>query len=125
MTPLEPREADGVRVWMEGPVARVAMARPEKRNAQSMRMLYALNAAFDAAMADDKIRVVVLSGDGPHFSAGPDLSDLPAGRPRRPQGGLGAGHHAAWRLRRARRGGLAGGRGGDLPGAPPPLARPA
>jgi enoyl-CoA hydratase len=46
-----------------------------------MRMLYALNAAFDAAMDDDEIRVVVLSGDGPHFSAGHDLSDLPAGPP--------------------------------------------
>src|SRR4051795_11319473 len=81
MTPLEPREADGVRVWTEGPVARVAMARPEKRNAQDMRMLYALNAAFDAAMADDEIRGVVLSGDGPHFSAGHDLSDNAFGPP--------------------------------------------
>ena len=81
MTPLEPLNHDGVRVWAEGAIARVAMARPEKRNAQDMRMLYALNAAFDAAMDDDEVRVVVLSGDGPHFSAGHDLGERPAGPP--------------------------------------------
>src|SRR2546421_407666 len=47
---------DGVRAWSEGPVARVAMARPEKRNAQEERMLHALDAAFAAAAADDDAR---------------------------------------------------------------------
>lgn len=83
MTAFAAREADGVRVWADGAVARVAMARPEKRNAQDRRMLYALNAAFDMAMEDAGIRVVVLSGDGPHFCSGHDLDDLDAPPPAR------------------------------------------
>jgi enoyl-CoA hydratase len=65
-----------VRTWSEGAVARVAMARPEKRNAQDTAMLRALDEAFAAAMADDDVRVVVLSGDGPHFCSGHDLGEL-------------------------------------------------
>jgi enoyl-CoA hydratase len=65
-----------VRAWTEGAVARVAMARPEKRNAQDTAMLRALDDAFSAAMDDDAVRVVVLSGDGPHFCAGHDLGAL-------------------------------------------------
>jgi enoyl-CoA hydratase len=76
MTRLADSERDGVRVWSEGAVARVAMARPDRRNAQDLPMLYALNAAFDAAMDDDEVRVVVLSGDGPHFCSGHDLYGL-------------------------------------------------
>jgi enoyl-CoA hydratase len=76
MTSFPSRDADGVRCWPEGAVARVAMARPDRRNAQDLPMLYALNAAFDAAMDDDEIRVVVLSGDGPHFCSGHDLYGL-------------------------------------------------
>jgi enoyl-CoA hydratase len=65
-----------VRTWTDGAVARVAMARPEKRNAQDTAMLRALDDAFSAAMDDDAVRVVVLSGDGPHFCAGHDLGAL-------------------------------------------------
>jgi enoyl-CoA hydratase len=61
-------------------VARVVLARPEVRNAQDRRMTYELNAAFDRAAQDDAVKVVVLAGDGPHFSAGHDLRDrTPAG----------------------------------------------
>lgn len=66
------------RVRVERPatgVLRVVLARPEARNAQDRRLLYELNGAFDAAMADDDVRVVVLAADGPDFSAGHDLRD--------------------------------------------------
>jgi enoyl-CoA hydratase len=56
-------------------VARVVLARPETRNAQDKRMLYELNAAFDRAMHDDAVRVVILAADGPDFSSGHDLRD--------------------------------------------------
>lgn len=56
-------------------VARIVLARPEKRNAQNTRMLYELNAAFEAAAVDDTVKVVVLAADGAHFSAGHDLAE--------------------------------------------------
>jgi enoyl-CoA hydratase len=54
-------------------VARVVMHRPEARNAQNLQMTYDLNAAFDRAMADDAVKVVILAGADPHFSSGHDL----------------------------------------------------
>lgn len=65
-----------VRIRVERPaegVCRVTLAWPERRNAQDRNMLYALNDAFDEAMADDEVRVVILAADGPHFSSGHDL----------------------------------------------------
>ncbi|WP_047310031.1 enoyl-CoA hydratase [Rhodopseudomonas palustris] len=54
-------------------VARIVMNRPEARNAQNLQMTYDLNAAFDDAVRDDSVKVIILAGAGPHFSAGHDL----------------------------------------------------
>lgn len=56
-----------------GGVARITMNRPRYRNAQSRRLLELLDDAFDTAMADENVRVVVLFGAGEHFSSGHDL----------------------------------------------------
>jgi enoyl-CoA hydratase len=58
-----------------GAIARITMSRPEVRNAQNRLMTYELDAAFGAAAADPDVKVVILAGDGPHFSAGHDLKD--------------------------------------------------
>jgi enoyl-CoA hydratase len=63
-------------VPVEG-VAVVTLARPEARNAQNVAMLHEVDDAFTRASADDDIRVIVLAADGPHFSAGHDLSEYP------------------------------------------------
>ncbi|MEM8768249.1 MAG: enoyl-CoA hydratase [Pseudomonadota bacterium] len=55
-------------------VARIVLNRPEVANAQSYEMLYALNDAFDRAVADDDVRVIILAANGKHFSSGHDLS---------------------------------------------------
>jgi len=55
-------------------VARIMLARPEVRNAQNTQMLYEVDAALDAAMQDDSVGVVIIGADGPHFSAGHDIS---------------------------------------------------
>lgn len=55
-------------------IARVTLNRPDKANAQSYEMLYALNDAFDRAVADDDVRVIVLAAAGRHFSSGHDLA---------------------------------------------------
>jgi enoyl-CoA hydratase len=54
-------------------VVRLVQNRPEARNAQNLQLTYDLNAAFDRAAADDDVKVIILSGSGPHFSSGHDL----------------------------------------------------
>ena len=60
-------------------VARITLARPEKRNAQDPRMLYEIDRAFTAAGVDAAVKVVILAADGPDFSSGHDLSDMTGG----------------------------------------------
>jgi methylglutaconyl-CoA hydratase len=59
-----------LRVERDGAVLRVAMARPERRNAFDASLIDELAAAF-ADVGD--ARCVVLSGDGASFSAGADV----------------------------------------------------
>ena len=54
-------------------IALLTLNRPKYRNAQSWRLLDALDAAFDRAMADAEVRAVVVRGAGEHFSSGHDL----------------------------------------------------
>jgi len=71
---LEPFET--VRYEVDGPVCTITLDRPESANAQNTRLIDELDAAFDRADADDDVRVVVLAGEGKHFSAGHDLKEL-------------------------------------------------
>jgi enoyl-CoA hydratase len=57
----------------DGQIARVMLNRPEARNAQNRGMLVELNEAMLRAEADDQVRVVILGGMGPMFSAGHDM----------------------------------------------------
>lgn len=59
-----------LRVERDGPVLRVTMARPERRNAFDAALIAELADAF-ADVGD--ARAVVLAGDGPSFSAGADV----------------------------------------------------
>jgi enoyl-CoA hydratase len=55
-------------------VALITLNRPEQRNAQNAELLKALDEAFDRAVEDSEVRVIVLKANGKHFSAGHDLS---------------------------------------------------
>ncbi|HEV7641744.1 MAG TPA: enoyl-CoA hydratase-related protein [Gaiellaceae bacterium] len=59
-----------LRIDRDGDVLRIAMARPERRNAFDAALIEELAAAF-AEVGD--ARAVVLTGDGPSFSAGADV----------------------------------------------------
>lgn len=63
-----------VRVERDGPVARVTIDRPARRNAVDLPTLAALRAAVDAAAGDAAVRVLVLTGSGDAFCAGADLA---------------------------------------------------
>ncbi len=54
-------------------VAQVTMARPAVFNAFDEAMIAELDAAFAQLADDDGVRVIVLAGEGRHFSAGADL----------------------------------------------------
>jgi hypothetical protein len=54
-------------------VAQVTMSRPAVFNAFDEAMIGELDAAFAQLEADPAVRVIVLAGEGRHFSAGADL----------------------------------------------------
>ncbi|MEU6577271.1 enoyl-CoA hydratase [Streptomyces sp. NPDC046805] len=54
-------------------VATITLNRPEVRNAQNGKLLYALDRAFQRFAFDDEAKVAILAGNGPHFSSGHDL----------------------------------------------------
>ena len=54
-------------------VAQVTMARPAVFNAFDETMIGELDEAFAQLIADNTVRVIVLAGEGKHFSAGADL----------------------------------------------------
>ncbi len=56
-----------------GPVLKITVNRPEVLNAQSRIMREELDDAFNRAVDDDSVRVIILAGSGRHFSAGHDL----------------------------------------------------
>ncbi|MDE2416078.1 MAG: enoyl-CoA hydratase/isomerase family protein, partial [Comamonadaceae bacterium] len=58
---------------VEGGIATVTMNRPGFNNAQNSQMTYALDEAFYRAVSDDAVKVIVLRGEGKHFSAGHDI----------------------------------------------------
>ncbi len=76
MSPAATEPQPPVLYEVRGPVATVTMNRPGVANAQNSEMIDAIDAAFDAADADDGVRVVILAGAGRHFSSGHDLKAL-------------------------------------------------
>ncbi|MCA9571277.1 MAG: enoyl-CoA hydratase/isomerase family protein, partial [Myxococcales bacterium] len=74
----------------------ITLDRPEARNAYSDAMIDALCAALDDAEDDDDVRVVVLRGAGPSFSAGGDLKAM------QERSGMFAGDSARLRVAYAR-----------------------
>jgi enoyl-CoA hydratase len=63
----------------DGTIAVITLNRPEHRNPQNRGLLVELGEAFLRAEADDTVRVVVLRGAGPSFSAGHDMGRVHAG----------------------------------------------
>ena len=57
-------------------IATVTLNRPEKRNPLSLALMEELIATFRAIGARRDVAVVILTGNGPAFSAGHDLSEM-------------------------------------------------
>ncbi|WP_201931805.1 crotonase/enoyl-CoA hydratase family protein [Nocardioides donggukensis] len=64
---------------LNGQALLITIDRPERRNAFDGATARALEAAIDEYEADDELRVAVLTGAGPTFSAGQDLKAAAVG----------------------------------------------
>lgn len=76
--------AAGLAVEVDDAVATITLSKPERRNSQTPRMWHALEAV--GAALPDAVRVVVVRGEGPSFSAGIDTrlltgEDVPGEEP--------------------------------------------
>lgn len=71
---MSPESSTHLRLERRGPVLRIALARSEVRNAFNDALIADLTRAFREIAEDASVRAVVLSGDGPAFCAGADVS---------------------------------------------------
>jgi len=60
-------------ITRHGPVAEICMHRPEVHNAFDARLIAELTSVLESLGTDTGVRVVMLAGTGPSFSAGADL----------------------------------------------------
>ena len=65
-----------VKVTVEESVATVTLARSAKRNALTSEMILECQEALEQAMADKDVRGIIVTGEGPVFSAGVDISEF-------------------------------------------------
>jgi enoyl-CoA hydratase/carnithine racemase len=60
----------------EGPVLRLQINRPEKKNALTLEMYGQMTSALEAADRDPTVRVILIHGSGDSFTSGNDLQDF-------------------------------------------------
>ena len=65
-----------VLVERSGPIARVILDRPERRNPLSLQMMREATAAIRELGADQSCGVVVITGSGPALSAGHEIGEM-------------------------------------------------
>src|SRR5262245_40066251 len=70
--------SSGIAIEREGPVAHLWLDRPDRHNALSVDLAQGLSESLHALGHDESVRVVVLGGRGPSFSAGADIGALKA-----------------------------------------------
>ncbi|HEX8119828.1 MAG TPA: enoyl-CoA hydratase/isomerase family protein [Solirubrobacteraceae bacterium] len=68
--------ASPLRTEIDGALAVLTLDRPEKRNALSIALRYALADALDALAADEAVHAAVLTGAGSAFCAGVDVTQF-------------------------------------------------
>ncbi len=77
------RHSDGIRLSIEGPIARIRIDRQRRRNALGLQDWQDLAQNLREADSFPDVRAIVLSGAGSHFGAGNDIAELAGlrGRP--------------------------------------------
>ena len=88
---LERAARHGVTLEMQGAVAVITLRRPAKRNALSDTLIEAIRDTFQNL--PEEARAAVISGEGEHFCAGLDLSEL-----QERDAGQGVLHSRSWHV---------------------------
>lgn len=76
MSAAEQSDAPLLEISDAGGVRHITLNRPRARNALSIGLMTALEAALDEAATAENVNVLVLSGAGPGFCAGHDLKEI-------------------------------------------------
>ncbi|MPM74921.1 2,3-dehydroadipyl-CoA hydratase [bioreactor metagenome] len=71
-------ETGELTLQIHGATALITIDHPRKRNAMTTQMWSAWPALMERVVADDSVRVVVVTGAAGHFCAGADISELDA-----------------------------------------------
>lgn len=71
---------DHIAVTIDGGIAEIRFARPEKKNAITAAMYAAMRDALLGCAVEDSVRVVLFTAEGDSFTAGNDLADFMAPR---------------------------------------------
>jgi len=83
---MESTVFENVEYELRAPTAWITVCRPEKLNALNRRTVEEIVAALEQALADDSVRVVVLTGDGEKaFVAGADIEEMSKLSPQQAQ----------------------------------------
>ena len=75
-TTSDPSEFEQLIYEEEGPVVRVTLNRPRRRNALSMQLSAELMTVLERVRASETARVLVISGAGETFCAGDDITEM-------------------------------------------------
>lgn len=94
ITNLAEKLPKSLSVEAHGPVLKVTLCRPEKRNALDLETVKGLETVFTELPAE--VSVVVLTGDGDHFCAGLDLEEAISRGTDAPDPGAAIAHSQQW-----------------------------
>jgi enoyl-CoA hydratase/carnithine racemase len=67
---------DMLQIGRTGRVLRIALNRPEKRNALNAELCHTLVSAIEGGAKDAAVGAILLTGNGPSFCAGMDLTEI-------------------------------------------------
>ena len=86
---VEMPEFDLVDIERDGPIGRIVLNSPEKRNPLGYERLLQIEMAAKLLELDDEVRVIIIKGQGPSFCAGYDITPVKKGERQRnmPPGG--------------------------------------
>src|ERR1700694_3780389 len=99
---MHPSNGTGPVLWSVDPrgVANVVLNRPEVNNAYDDDLIQGLLAAIDALAGAERLRAIVIKGNGRHFQAGADLKWIDAVRTSSPQENIRLSRATATAVRR-------------------------